>query len=522
MADFRDVSDRSGAPGEPAPVARVVREPKNVARIMFGLMLALFLANLDQTIIATCLPAMARQLGGWELLPWVISAYLVTSTATTPIYGRLSDSYGRRRVLLGSIALFVIASALCALAHTMPLLILARALQGVGGGGLRSISQIVIADIIPPRNRGRYQGYMSATFLISTTLGPVLGGYFAEHWSWTWAFWINLPLGALAFVVVDRQLRQLALPVHSHKIDWIGAALILLSASPFMLGLSRVEQAGGWGHAQVLIPIVIGLVMALVLVLHEMRVAEPMLPMRLFAIRTFSIGNIALFAPSMVMTALIVLIPLFFQIVLDRPADNAGLQLIPLTGGMAVGSFIVGSTVARIGRARIFPILGGIIGAALCVTLAKVGLGNSHIVDFVCTGLLGMTFGAQINPMLVIVQNSLDVGDMGAGVSGMTFFRSLAGAFGVAVFTTFLITRLSAGALSLPRHEVLGGEPGVALLRGDWRNVFSAAEAKGFVLVQQNAFADTFLLAAGILCFAVVATLFINERPLRAASGRLG
>src|SRR6478672_11150820 len=263
MADDRHVPDRGGAQGE---TARVVKEPRNVTRIMFGLMLALFLANLDQTIIATCLPAMARQLGGWELLPLVISAYLVTSTATTPIYGRLSDSYGRRRVLLGSIALFVVASALCALANTMPLLILARALQGVGGGGLRSISQIVIADIIPPRNRGRYQGYMSATFLISTTLGPVLGGYFAEHWSWTWAFWINLPLGALAFFVIDRQLRQLALPVRSHKIDWIGAALIVMAASPLMLGLSRVEQAGGWGHAQVLTPIAIGAVMTLVLV----------------------------------------------------------------------------------------------------------------------------------------------------------------------------------------------------------------------------------------------------------------
>lgn len=216
------------------------------------------------------------------------------------------------------------------------------------------------------------------------------------------------------------------------------------------------------------------------------------------------------------------LIPLFFQIVLARPADNAGLQLIPLTGGMAVGSFVVGSAVSRIGRARIFPIVGGLVGATLCLVFATVGLGQSHVVDVICTALLGMTFGAQINPMLVIVQNGLDVADMGAGVSGMTFFRSLAGAFGVAVFTTFLITRMSAGAASVPGHEALGAEPGVALLRGDWRNVLSAAEQKGFVLVQEHAFANTFLLAAGLLCCAVIATLFINERPLRAGSGRLG
>ena len=219
-------------------------EPKNVAPIMFGLMLSLFLANLDQTIIATCLPAIAHDLQGWELLPWVISAYLVTSTATTPIYGRLSDHYGRRRVMLVSIAIFVLASIFCALANTMPLLIAARTLQGLGGGGLRSISQVVMADIIPPRYRGKYQGYMSTTFLISTTLGPVLGGFFAEHLSWRWAFWINLPLGGLAFVVIGRQLRNLKLPTMQHKIDWMGAFLILASAVPLMIGLSRVEQAG--------------------------------------------------------------------------------------------------------------------------------------------------------------------------------------------------------------------------------------------------------------------------------------
>ena len=408
-------------------------EPKNIAPIMLGLVLSLFLANLDQTIVATCLTAIGHDFNHWNLLPWVISAYLVTSTATTPIYGRLSDSYGRRPVLLTSIGVFVIASVLCALAPSMIALILARAVQGVGGGGLRSISQIVIADIVPPRTRGRYQGYMSTAFLLSTTLGPVLGGFFAEHVTWQWAFWINLPLGGTAFLIVDRQLRKLNLPTKKHKIDWLGAVLILAGAVPLMVGLSAVED-NGWLALRVLGPIGTGVAAIVALVALELRINEPMLPMRLFANKIFTIGNIALAAPSMVMTALIIILPLYYQIVAGMTPDQAGLRLIALTGGMAIGSYIVGSATSRLGRAKIFPLVGGIVATILCALLARFGLGRSSWFDILCTGLLGGSLGAQINPLNVMIQNGLEVRDLGAGISGMTFFRTLAGAFGVAVF----------------------------------------------------------------------------------------
>jgi EmrB/QacA subfamily drug resistance transporter len=479
------------------------------------------LANLDQTIVATSLTPIAQDIGGWSLLPWVISAYLVTSTATTPIYGRLSDIFGRRRVLLTSIALFALASIFCAVATSMPMLILARALQGIGGGGLRSVSQVVIADIIPPRHRGRYQGYMSTTFLVSTTLGPVLGGFFAEHMSWKWAFWINLPLSALAFVVIDRQLRKLQLPTHAQRVDWAGAVLILASSVPLLLGLSRVEQAGGWLHSEVLVPLAIGFVAAVALVLLELRVQSPMVPMRLFANRVFTMGNIALFAPSMVMTALITMVPLYYQTVLAWPADEAGAHLIALTGGMAVGSFIVGSTIARIGRARIFPVIGGLASMGLCLLIARHGLGRSSLFDIVCTTALGGALGWQINPMLVIVQNGLESHDMGAGVSGMTFFRSLAGAFGVALFSTFLIGRLGAGAAAIPGVEKLGAELGVELLHRDNLHMLDAGQLDAVRMVQEHAFALVFVLAAAICLVSVMAVLSIKERPLRAASGRL-
>jgi len=483
---------------------------------MFGLMLSLFLANLDQTIVATCLSTIARDLQGWSLLPWVISAYLVTSTATTPIYGRLSDNYGRRRVLLAAIALFVLASVFCALATTMPLLIAARVLQGIGGGGLRSIAQVIIADIIPPRHRGRYQGYMSTTFLISTSLGPVLGGFFAEHLSWTFAFWINLPLGAVAYAVIDRQLRKLKIPTHRHRIDWLGAALVLAAAVPIMIGLSRVEQAGGWLNAAVIVPIAIGVAATASLIALELRVEEPMLPMRLFANRVFTVGNIALAAPSMVMTALIIILPLYYQVVRQWSADDAGLQLIALTGGMAVGSFVIGSLVSRMGRTRIFPIVGCVVSAALCLFMARNGLGDSPLVDAVCIFSLGCAIGCQINPLLVMVQNGLEIRDIGAGVAGMTFFRALAGAFGVAEALTFLIGRLAAGAATVPGAERLGPDPGVGLLRLDSAHPFDAAQAAAFATVREQAFASVFVLAAALSLVTLVAVLAIRERPLRA------
>jgi multidrug resistance protein len=226
---------------QPRPLQFTRRE---VVSILFGLILAMFLASLDQTIVATSLSTMAQELHGWALMSWVVSAYLVASTVTTPIYGRLSDIYGRRPVLLVSIGLFVGASVLCALSQTMPQLIGARILQGIGGGGLRSVSQAAVADVIPPRERGRYQGYFSSVMAISNVLGPVLGGFFADYLTWHWIFWINVPFGVLAIILCDRNLRRLPRPRRRSAIDWLGAVLIAAATTPILLALSRVETAG--------------------------------------------------------------------------------------------------------------------------------------------------------------------------------------------------------------------------------------------------------------------------------------
>jgi EmrB/QacA subfamily drug resistance transporter len=511
----------------PLPDQTIAEAPafskREITSIITGLMLALALASLDQTIVATSLSTMARDLDGWALMPWVVSAYLVTSTTTTPIYGRLSDLYGRRPVLLFAIGLFVATSVLCALAQTMPQLIVARLLQGIGGGGLRTVSQAVIADIVPPRERGRYQGYLSGMFAVSTTLGPVLGGFFAEYLSWHWIFWINLPLGGLAFALSNHNLKRLRRPSRKPEIDWLGAALILASSTPILLGIGRVEQSGGWATLGVALPIALGLLGVVALIWRETVAAEPMLPMRLFANPIFAVACAVSALSSLVMISMIVLVPIDYRLVGQLSANEAGARLIPLTAGTALGAFIAGQLVSRTGRYRIFPIIGASAMTLACIALAIVGLGHSLRTDIPLTAILGMSFGFQFSPMPVIVQNALDPSDTGIGLSTMMFSRLMGGAFGVALLSTVLIASLGAGAASVPGHEVLGDNPGVALLHLDeqiGRMTPSLLAALDGTI--RRAFTELFIVTAGIGFLTLIGTISLKETALRTRVTRGG
>jgi EmrB/QacA subfamily drug resistance transporter len=486
-----------------------------IASVMVGLVLALFLANLDQTIVATSLTTMARDLDGWQLMPWVVSAYLITSTTTTPIYGRLSDLYGRRPILLIALGLFVGTSVLCALAQTMPQLVAARLIQGVGGGGLRSVAQAVVADMIPPRERGRYQGYFAGTFAVSTALGPVLGGFFAEYLSWHWIFWINVPLGLVAFVLSNYRLKRLRKPGGHPVIDWLGAVLILASATPLLLAVGRVEQAGGWDKPEVLLPLALGLVALGLLILREYAAREPMIPLPLFRNRMFSLACTASALCNMIMTALIVIVPINYQFAGIAP-NASGIRLIPITVGMATASFFVGHRVSRSGRSRIYPIIGGVALILALLVTARIGLGHSLLFDIICTSALGLSFGHQFNPLTVMVQNTLELRDIGVGVSCLTFFRLIAGAFGVALFTTVLIGRLNAGMLDIPGHEALGLAPGLALLHLDSATGgLTPALVAGLPGVVSRAFAELYLVMAGLSVVNLLCMLGLREVPLR-------
>jgi EmrB/QacA subfamily drug resistance transporter len=486
-----------------------------VLSVLSGLMLAMFLASLDQTIVATSLSTMARELNGWSLMSLVVSAYLVASTVTTPIYGRLSDLYGRRPVLLISIGLFVAASVLCASSQTMPQLIGARILQGVGGGGLRSVSQAAIADVVPPRERGKYQGYLSSVMAISNLLGPVLGGFFAAKLTWHWIFWINIPFGAAALVLCNRNLRRLPRPRRKPVIDWLGAVLIIASTTPILIGVSGVQTAGGWGRIDVLVPIAIGIVLLAILLVREREAPEPMIPLRLFANRIFAMGSAAAFLMSMVMIALIILIPLDFELVSGLGADQAGIRLIPMTGGTVLGSFIAGQLVTWTGRYRLYPILGAFVMTGLCAAIALYGLGRGALTDTALTAGLGLSFGFQLSPIVVAVQNALEFEDTGIGLSVLMFFRLIGGALGVALLTAILVGSLNSGAATVPGHHVLGAQPGTALLHLDQMVGVSRALLAALTRTMRAAFRDVFLYATAISALAALSSFAIKEIPLR-------
>jgi EmrB/QacA subfamily drug resistance transporter len=427
-----------------------------IRRIMFGLMLALFLASLDQTIVATALTAIATDLGGWENLSWVVSAYLIASTVTTPIYGRLSDLYGRRPVLLVSVTGFVVGALFCAAAQDMTQLILARVVQGLGGGGLRSISLAVVGDIFPPRDRGRVQGYLSSVFATASVAGPVLGGVFADYLSWHWIFLIDAPLGAAAFATTWFELRRLPRPGKRPKIDWLGALFILLSATPLLLGITAAQRSGSFLSLGAMICFALALIFLAALILQERAAVEPMLPPRLFGAREFVLGNAVTCIASMANIGLVIHIPLAFQLVAGLSTKAAGLRMIAITIGSVSGSFIGGQLVARLGRYRFIPVTGATVAAVMCFTIAGFGLGHSLAFDLGATLLLGLSFGAGYAPMTVAIQNALEPRDGGIGVACMMFFRLLGGAFGVATLSALLFDRLrEAVPGSLAGHDLL-------------------------------------------------------------------
>jgi len=488
-----------------------------IVSILSGLMLAMFLASLDQTIVATSLSTMARDLQGWALMSWVVSAYLVASTVTTPIYGRLSDIYGRRPVLLISIALFVAASVLCALSQTMPQLIGARILQGIGGGGLRSVSQAAIADIIPPRERGRYQGYFSSVMAISNVLGPVLGGFFADYLSWHWIFWINVPFGALAIVLCDRNMRRLPRPRRRGRIDWLGALLIIAATTPILLGLSNIETAGAWLRPSVLVPLLIGVALTVLLLVWEREARSPMIPLRLFVNRIFAVASLITFTMSMVMIAMIILVPLAFELMGGIAPNEAGMRLIPMTGGTVLGSYIAGQLVTRTGRYRRYPVIGAGVMTLACAGMALFGLGHSVVLDTILTTGLGLSFGFQLSPVIVPVQNALALEDTGVGLAVIMFFRLIGGAFGVALLTAVLVAGLNSAVLGLPGHQALGAEPGLALMRLNLTGAANAPVVAGLSTAVRTAFDQVFWFAAAISSVTFFGSLGLKEIPLRGA-----
>ncbi|AWY40975.1 MFS transporter [Pseudomonas putida] len=489
--------------------------PKPAIRsVLIALMLAIFLGALDQTIVAVSMPAISAQFKDVSLLAWVISGYMVAMTVSVPIYGKLGDLYGRRKLMLFGMGLFTIASLFCGMAQSMEQLVLARIIQGIGAGGMISVSQAIIGDIVPPRERGRYQGYFSSMYAAASVAGPVLGGYMTEYLSWRWVFLINLPLGLGAYWVARRNLMGLPIPHRKPVIDYLGTLLMIIGLTALLLAITEVGQGYPWTSSQVLGLFACAVVVLAVFVWHERRAREPLLPMHLFANSNALLCWCAIFITSFQAISLTVLMPLRFQSVTGAGADSAALHLLPLAMGLPIGAYFAGRRTSVTGRYK-----PQILTGALLMPLAILGMAFSPPQAFLLSSLFmllsGIASGMQFPTSLVGAQNSVEQRDIGVATSTTNLFRSLGGAVGVALMSALLLALLQDSSFAHLTGSALVGEghSGNVLLDGLNAAPGDAQTAlRGELLLT---FRHLLMVSAGVSLVGLAAAIAMPNRLLR-------
>jgi EmrB/QacA subfamily drug resistance transporter len=419
------------------PLAR-----REILVVLGGLMTAVLLAALDVTVMATALPTIAGGFGGLDQYAWVVTAYLLTSTASMPLYGSLSDMYGRLPALRLAVVVFLIGSVLCGAAQSMDQLILFRAVQGLGAGGLMVLAITIVSDLVPTRDRARYQGLLGAVFGVASVAGPLLGGLLTEH-NWRWIFLLNLPLGAVALVVTDRVLRRLPQHRRPRTIDYLGALILVAGASCLLL----LTTWGGTQHAWTS-PVIVGLAVVsaaliVLFVLVERNAREPLLPLRLFRRRTFALANATGFFFGMVMFGVITYTPMYLQVVKAHSPTASGLLMVPMMGGVVVASIAGGRLISWVGRFKWFTVAGATVttGGVLAGMTLRVDSGLGHL--FAVMLLIGIGMGLLMQPLIVAIQHGLARSELGAGTAAGAFLRQLGGSFGVAILGAVLAGRLA-------------------------------------------------------------------------------
>lgn len=509
MAQEASTPAVSPAPGEG-------QNPRRVLVAIGALLLGLLLAALDQTIVSTALPTIVSDLGGLEHLSWVVTAYLLASTAATPLWGKLGDQYGRKKLFQTAIVIFLIGSALCGIAQNMPQLIGFRALQGLGGGGLIVLSMAIVGDVVPPRERGKYQGLFGAVFGASSVLGPLLGGFFTESLSWRWVFYINLPIGVVALLVIATVLH---IPVRGtkHTIDYLGTFLVASVAVCLVLVASLGGTTWAWGSAEIIGLAVLGLLLLAVFIQVERRAAEPVLPLRLFRLRTFTLIALISFVVGFAMFGAMTYLPTFLQVAQGVTPTMSGVHLLPMVLGMLITSTLSGQIVSRTGRWKVFPILGtGITAVGLLLLHQLTEFTGTRVMSAYLL-VFGAGLGLVMQILVLVVQNSVGYPDLGVATSGATFFRSIGASFGVAIFGTIFNNLLGDKISTALAGKTL--PPGVtpAGISADPHAIgrLPAALRPPVLHAFATSITDVFLYAVPVVLLGFLVAWFLKEDKLR-------
>ncbi len=494
---------------------------RQIMMALSGLMLGMLLSALDQTIVSTALPTIVGDLGGLNHLSWVVTAYLLTSTAVTPLYGKISDLYGRKRLFQFAIVIFLIGSALAGLSQNMGELIAFRALQGIGGGGIFAMVLSIIGDIVPPRQRGKYQGYMGAVFASASVFGPLAGGFLTDQISWRWIFYVNLPIGIFALIVTSIVLK---LPVNKlrHKVDFLGSGLVSAAVTTLLLVTVWGGQTYAWGSSTIIGLIVASVVLVCAFIWREAKAAEPILPLGLFQNRVFSVSSAVGFISGFALFGAVIYLPEYMQMVRGVSPTGSGLMLIPLTLGIVAGSVGSGQLITRMGKYRIFPIVGSamLIGGFYLLSLFRTH--TPYYVEGAYMLVTGVGLGLSMQVIVLATQNSVSMKEMGTATSAVTFFRTMGGAIGTSFFGNILINRLTHNMTVLLPNAGASVKGAASVAMSGTPAAISHLPAPVHAAIIESFVRSLHVVFLWAIPFAVISlalALILPERPLRSTAG---